>query len=81
MTEIMCFQGDRGTGKTSKLIELADKHFSYIVVPDMQTVQVVAKKARKEGRKEDSVPSHLLRIRFWEVLWTRDKRRLHGRQR
>ncbi len=51
MTEIMCFQGDRGTGKTSKLIELADKHFSYIVVPDVQTVQMVAKKAREEGKK------------------------------
>jgi len=51
MTEMVCFQGDRGTGKTSKLIGLADEHFSYIVVPDTQTVQMVAKKAKEEGRK------------------------------
>lgn len=51
MAEIVCFQGNRGTGKTSRLIELADRYFSYIVVPDTRTVQMIARKAREEGKK------------------------------
>ena len=51
MAEIVCFQGTKGTGKTTRLIELADKYFSYVVVPDVRTVRMIERKARKEGKK------------------------------
>jgi len=51
MAEIVCFQGDRITGKTTKLIELADRYFSYMVVENVQTVQWIERKAREEGKK------------------------------
>ena len=51
MSEIVCFQGSVGTGKTTRLIELADRYFSYVVVPDVRTVQAIARIAREEGKK------------------------------
>jgi len=56
MAEIICFQGDRITGKTTKLIELADRHFSYIVVENMREVERIERIAREEGKK---IPSPL----------------------
>ena len=35
MSEIVCFQGSVGAGKTTRLIELADRYFSYVVAPEM----------------------------------------------
>jgi len=57
MSEIVCFSGKRGTGKTTRLIELVDRYFSYVVVPDVRTVQAIARIAREEGKK---IPQLLL---------------------
>jgi len=51
MSEIVCFQGSVGAGKTTRLIELADRYFSYVVVPDVRTVQAIARIAGEEGEK------------------------------
>ena len=51
MNKPLCIIGERGSGKTGKLIELAEKHNCYIVVRDHPTVERVAEKARREGRK------------------------------
>ena len=51
MVEIICFQGDRITGKTTKLIELADRYFSYMVVENMREVERIERIAREEGKK------------------------------
>ena len=48
--KIICIQGDKGSGKTTKLIELADKYFCYLVVRNMKTAQMVKRKAREKGK-------------------------------
>ena len=45
----ICIIGGRGTGKTEKLIELAAKDFSYIVVRNKMIARSVAKRAREMG--------------------------------
>ena len=51
MNKPLCIIGGRSSGKTGKLIELAEKHYCYIVVRDYPTAKRVAKRARREGRK------------------------------
>ena len=51
MVEIICFQGDRITGKTTKLIELADRYFSYMVVENMREVERIERIVREGGKK------------------------------
>lgn len=46
----ICFQGNKGSGKTTKLIEVADRYFCYLVVRDRRTVFEIERKARKEGK-------------------------------
>jgi len=45
----ICIIGGRGTGKTEKLIELAAKDFSYIVVRNKVVARSIAGRARKMG--------------------------------
>ena len=45
----ICVIGGKGTGKTKKLIELAAKDFSYIVVRNAIIARSVAKRAREMG--------------------------------
>ena len=51
MNKPLCIIGGRGSGKTGKLIELAEKHNCYIVVRDCTTAHRIAERAFLEGRK------------------------------
>ena len=51
MNKPLCIIGGRGSGKTGKLIELAEKHNCYIVVRNKITTYRVAERARRERRK------------------------------
>ncbi len=45
----VCIIGEKGTGKTEKLIELAAKDFCYIVVRSESVARQIAERARKKG--------------------------------
>ena len=51
MNKPLCIIGGRGSGKTGKLIELAEKHFCYLVVRDWRTACKIRERIRKECRK------------------------------
>ena len=51
MAEIVCFQGSKGVGKTTGLIELADKYFSYMVVENIREVERIERIVREGGKK------------------------------
>jgi len=51
MNRPVCIIGTRNFGKTGKLIELAEKHFCYLVVRDWRTACRIEEQIRKEGRK------------------------------
>jgi len=46
----VCIIGGKGSGKTTELIKLAEKHFAYLVVRDRKTAYWVAEKAKQEGK-------------------------------